>query len=428
MSAQNFELPERLRRLEVSVKGDVKADLLREGPYSLVYSASATNGDAVSLLMPTSKQVYTNGELFPSMDMNLPEGYLFQRILELHRKFKIQKLHLLALAGESGIGRVGFRLPDAPVRRIAPVSRQEILSAADGETMFEELMRAYLQGGSGISGVQPKVMVPSRATLPAPDLIIKVAGAEFPGLSANEFMCLSAGRHAGIEVPGFDLSQDGKILVIDRFDLGPNGERLGFEDMAALMALVVHDALSTRKYTGSYEAIAEVIGAYSSQPAADLSRFFEQLALSVMVRNGDAHLKNFGMLYSTESDVRLAPMFDVVTTAIYAYERPGGFQDYDRTLALKLRRGRSDRARTYPITDELLAFGRDVCLVPKPQDVISRIAEGMSAALGQAQGDERIPRQLLEQMRPLWDEGMRYAIEATRQPSTTPASRRVRRP
>lgn len=286
MSAQNFELPERLRRLEVSVKGDVKADLLREGPYSLVYSASATNGDAVSLLMPTSKQVYTNGELFPSMDMNLPEGYLFQRILELHRKFKIQKLHLLALAGESGIGRVGFRLPDAPVRRIAPVSRQEILSAADGETMFEELMRAYLQGGSGISGVQPKVMVPSRATLPAPDLIIKVAGAEFPGLSANEFMCLSAGRHAGIEVPGFDLSQDGKILVIDRFDR----------------------------------------------------------------------------------------------------------------------------------------------LVPKPQDVISRIAEGMSAALGQAQGDERIPRQLLEQMRPLWDEGMRYAIEATRQPSTTPASRRVRRP
>lgn len=409
------ELPEKLNRLEVSIHGAVKAELLRDGPYSLVYGPSLKPQEAASLLLPVDQAIYTSGDLFPSMDMNLPEGYLFQRIVELHRKFNLQKMHLLALAGESGIGRVGFQLPgEAPRRAAMPVSREDILSTHDSEKMFEDLLQAYLQGGTGISGVQPKVMVPSRATLPVPDLIIKVAGAGFPGLSANEFLCLSAARHAGIETPAFDLSQDGKMLVIDRFDLSAAGERMGFEDIAALMGLVVHDALSNRKYEGSYQAVSEVIAEFSNSPTDDLRKFFGQLAFSVMIRNGDAHLKNFGLRYQSGDDVELAPMFDVVTTAIYTFERPGGIQDVDRTMALRLRRGRASRSRAYPTVDELLAFGRDVCRVTRPQDVLARIAEGMTAALAAAKADERIPGDLVQRMQPIWEDGMRYAEEAAR--------------
>jgi serine/threonine-protein kinase HipA len=37
-----------------------------------------------------------------------------------------------------------------------------------------------------------------------------------------------------------------------------------------------------------------------------------------MVRNGDAHLKNFGVLYALPGDtVALAPVYDVVTTTAY---------------------------------------------------------------------------------------------------------------
>lgn len=56
----------------------------------------------------------------------------------------------------------------------------------------------------------------------------------------------------------------------------------------------------------------------------ELARFYEQLVFSIMLRNGDAHLKNFGVLYTHPGDARLAPMFDVVTTAIYRYERLAG--------------------------------------------------------------------------------------------------------
>jgi serine/threonine-protein kinase HipA len=47
-------------------------------------------------------------------------------------------------------------------------------------------------------------------------------------------------------------------------------------------------------------------------------QFFASLVLSCMVRNGDAHLKNFGVLYDRPgAPVRLAPVYDVVTTAAY---------------------------------------------------------------------------------------------------------------
>ena len=42
------------------------------------------------------------------------------------------------------------------------------------------------------------------------------------------------------------------------------------------------------------------------------------LVLSVMVRNGDAHLKNFGVLYGDpQAGITLAPVYDVVTTTVY---------------------------------------------------------------------------------------------------------------
>lgn len=55
------------------------------------------------------------------------------------------------------------------------------------------------------------------------------------------------------------LSDDGQLLVLDRFDLQDDRQRLGFEDIAALMGLSVRDTLSDRKYMGSCEAIADAL-------------------------------------------------------------------------------------------------------------------------------------------------------------------------
>lgn len=316
--------------------------------------------------------------------------------------------------GSNAIGRVGFELPE-PARAVAaapPLSREALLRMPVTDETFAELVRAYLSTGAGISGVQPKIMVPSRASLPIPDLILKASGPAYPGLAANEWLCLSAARSAGIAVPRFELSDDGQLLVLDRFDVGTSGQRCGFEDIAALMTLRVHDRLSSRKYEGNYESVAQVISLMSSSPAGDLAAFFEQLAFSVMVRNGDAHLKNFGMLYANESQVRLSPMFDVVTTAIYRFERPGGVETGDRTLALKWRPGKHYARRSYPNTEQLVDFGRAVCGVSRPQEVIDRIAQAMSSTLEAAKADGRIGGLLLEQMAGQWASGMHHASKS----------------
>jgi serine/threonine-protein kinase HipA len=290
-------------------------------------------------------------------------------------------MHMLALIGRNGIGRLGFCLPDQPAPALPrTLSKTELLRTAYTPEVFNELIAACLSTGAGIAGMQPKIMVPDRPTVPIPSLIVKAASPAYPGLAANEFLCLTAARHAGIDVPSFALSDDGQMLVLDRFDLLVHGdgrvERLGFEDIAALAGLRVRDILSDRKYQGSYQRVAELLRQFQLH-SNNLHRFFEQVAFSVMVRNGDAHLKNFGLLYRSTADVWLAPMFDVVTTSIYKYTQyPGGPELEDRTLALKLFAGRH-QTKAYPTTEELMDFGRRVCGVSQPANVLAKIADAM---------------------------------------------------
>ena len=50
----------------------------------------------------------------------------------------------------------------------------------------------------------------------------------------------------------------------------------------------------------------------------DLEQLFTLIALNCALRNGDAHLKNFGILYDDVlGAARLAPVYDLVTTAVY---------------------------------------------------------------------------------------------------------------
>lgn len=405
-------LPEKIRLLNVSIGDGFQAgQLIRASTYEFRYLQPNPEQPAVALLMPPRERLtWQDGDLFPPMDQNLPEGDLFMKIRELFPKQPMTPMHMLALVGRNGIGRLGFSLPD-PTEPARPrtLSKEELLKTAYTPEVFNELVAAYLSTGAGIAGMQPKIMVPDRPTVPIPSLIVKAASPAYPGLAANEFLCLTAARHAGIDVPTFALSDDGQMLVLDRFDLvihdDGHVERLGFEDIAALAGLRVRDILSDRKYQGSYQRVAELLRQLQLH-SDNLHRFFEQVAFSVMVRNGDAHLKNFGLLYRCASDVWLAPMFDVVTTSIYKYAQyPGGPELEDHTLALKLWAGRH-QTKTYPTTEELLEFGRRICGVPRPAAVLERIAEGMRKTLDDAKSDARVKPALWRQMAQAWELGL----------------------
>jgi serine/threonine-protein kinase HipA len=405
-----MEMPERIRQLDVEIAGPVAGQLIKGSIYEFRYrDADDARQPALSLVMPPSRPTYQDGDLFPVLDQSLPEGELYLQLRAMFPKQNLTPMHLLSLIGSNGIGRLGFRLPDAPPTPRPPtIDRATLLATKYTPEVFGELVNAYLATGAGIAGMQPKIMVPDRPTVPIPTLIVKAGSPAYPGLAANEFLCLSAARRAGIEVADFELSNDGQMLILDRFDIRADGSRLGFEDIAALMGLRVRDIQSDRKYQGSYERVAELLLAFRL-PAQSLQRFFEQVALTVMVRNGDGHLKNFGVLYTDETDCRLAPLFDVVTTSIYRYRRfAGGPELEDHTLALKMFKGKG-RTRGYPGVDELPDFGRRVCGVAKPDLTLERIADAMGQTLQAAHTDERIPKELLAQMRAVWERGRAYA-------------------
>jgi serine/threonine-protein kinase HipA len=264
----------------------------------------------------------------------------------------------------------------------APISRKDLLAQKPTSELFDQLVATYFQ--SGISGVQPKVLIPEtdssnqvtdRATIVHSDLIVKASGIEFPHLTQNEFLCMSAAKLAGIPVPDFALSDDGGLFVLSRFDQR-NGKSWGFEDMGVLTGRGNRD-----KYQGSYENVAKAIRLYcnSGNPLVQLQQFFDYVAFMVMVRNGDGHLKNFGLLYEDPqhlASIRLAPLYDVVTTSIY--DVSGGtthITKYDRTLALKLA-----KTRSYPGRKTLLEFGKTICQVMHPQRTIERCAKSFQEA------------------------------------------------
>ena len=416
-------LPEKIRALAVSIGDSAHAgQLLKTSTYEFRYLDPDPEQPAVALLMPPRESLtWQDGDLFAPMDQNLPEGDLFMKIRELFPKQPMTPMHLLAMVGRNGIGRLGYSLPEHPVAP-APrsLSKEELLKTRYTPEVFNELVAAYLSTGAGIAGMQPKIMVPDRPTIPIPSLIVKAASAAYPSLAANEYLCLSAARRAGIDVPSFALSDDGQMLILDRFDLVHHDdgriERLGFEDIAALAGLRVREILSDRKYQGSYQRIAELLRQLRLH-SDNLHRFFQQVAFSVMVRNGDAHLKNFGVLYRSSAEVWLAPMFDVVTTSVYRYAQyPGGPELEDRTLALKLFAGRH-RTKAYPTTEELHDFGRRICGVSQPARVLEAMAEAMHRTLEEAKGDARVPAEFLAKIRAVWEEGMQHARPAPAAPS-----------
>ena len=305
--------------LRVWTAGAESGLLARVERRKFVFSYAAAARDAVSLTMPVRLESWTSPELHPIFQMNLPEGDLLEAIRRaLAKLMGDDDFTILQATGGNQIGRNRFALadqtsPSAPTRT---ETLEELLTYPDTKELFHELIERYALR-SGISGVQPKVLLEAneRGTLTASGFIVKTWGEDYPQLAANEFFCMTAAKNAKLSVPEFHLAENGGLFVMKRFDRTDDGRFLGFEDMCSLQALG-----TAQKYRGSYERVAKSLSYFISGEQLPRARgqFFATLVLSCMVGNGDAHLKNFGVLYQDpKGEVALAPVYDIVTTSAY---------------------------------------------------------------------------------------------------------------
>ena len=183
---------------------------------------------------------YSSDSIHPIFAQNLPEGFNRRLITErLARYAKVNDMYFLALQGDQGVGMLSYQ-SDLNLPEIESLNLSEILSYRSNEPLFQQLLEKYYLRTS-LAGMQPKVSIPnantvqSDSTVQQRDLIVKSFDAEFPLLTVNEFVCMQAARHCGLEPPKAYLSENLETYVVERFDQSSDGTKLGYEDFTTLM-------------------------------------------------------------------------------------------------------------------------------------------------------------------------------------------------
>ena len=255
----------------------------------------------------------------------LPEGGLRRRIaaeLKIHedREFDM----LLALGGDLP-GAVILTRADTPdyMRH----RRSNLASMPEGRDIPPELR-------ASLAGMQLKFSMlrqGERFTFAGAgqqgNFILKPPSNDFEDLPRLEAATMAVAKAAGIETPEVALVErsmlDGveklssfreaePFYAIRRFDRLEGGGRRHTEDFAQIFNL-----RASEKYGQvNYEQIARTLLLYAGG-LDDLREMTRRLVLNVLIGNGDAHVKNWSLLYEDPRRPRLAPAYDLVATIAY---------------------------------------------------------------------------------------------------------------
>ena len=164
--------------------------------------------------------------------------------------------------------------------------------------------------------------------LPAPGEptthIVKPPIAGYPGTTENEAFVMRLAAAVGLptaKVEACRLEGEGgprTYLLVERYDREARGGRvvrLHQEDFCQALGVPSRQKYETNLGPGLARC-RQLLMACSEQPALDTRNFLDAVGFNLLVGNGDAHAKNFSLLY-TAAGIRLAPLYDLLSTALY---------------------------------------------------------------------------------------------------------------
>jgi serine/threonine-protein kinase HipA len=267
----------------------------------------------------------------------LPEGHNRERLARQRSCSVDDEFELLAAAGHDLMGA----LEVAPVEAQAGIPEQvrhwhTTMGLDVLEPGFVELP---VEDGSALPGAVTKfsaIQDGRRYTVrrqgEAGSFILKLPTASHPDLVANEYTCYQLCEAVGLQcaqariiaLADADLPEQvpfDQILAVQRFDRGPNGQRIHMEEFAqALQYLPKHKY--GKDMVEDYARMLGILNRYSARPAQDVQEFVNRFVAFVVLGNTDAHLKNWALLYPDGITPQLAPLYDVVSVSSYFAESP----------------------------------------------------------------------------------------------------------
>lgn len=290
----------------------------------------ADNPPVATTLPLTDVSVRTTGGAVPPFFAGLlPEG---RRLSSLRRAVKTSaddELSLLLAVGRDAIGDVQVVPSGVPVEPAEPlVSVQRAWS----EIRFADLLADVgVIDPVALPGIQDKVsarMISVPVGQAGARFILKLDPPEFPHVVVNEAFFLEVAHDAGMPSASATVVEDAdgrSGLLVRRFDRvpSPTGTTLALacEDACQVAGLWPAD-----KYNLSTEEV--IVGLADQCPARPvaLRDLYRQVCFGWLTGNGDLHAKNLSILSTPEGEWRVAPAYDLPTTAVYG----------DKTLALSI--------------------------------------------------------------------------------------------
>jgi serine/threonine-protein kinase HipA len=265
-------------------------------------------------------------KLHPSLSNLLPEGSLRELIAQGLKVHIDNEFHILSYLGGD--------LPGALiVEQMDPDKVPDSILLANGKAKAVRFEKLSQENKFSLAGVQMKFSMKEkdgRYNLSKGDAlgdwIIKTPSTKHKGLPVNEYTAMSLASLVGVDIPEIKLIELSKLdnlpqinlpdeklaFAIKRFDRNDD-MRIHMEDFAQVLVKYPHEKYNS----ANYEQIGKILYDYSGDALADVQQFARRLLVNVLLANGDAHLKNWSLIYSDQITPRLSPAYDIVTTNVY---------------------------------------------------------------------------------------------------------------
>jgi len=134
--------------------------------------------------------------------------------------------------------------------------------------------------------------------------------AQSAGVDIPQIRLVPVAKLSGL--PSLTLPAEEYAYAVRRFDRS-RSNRTHIEDFAQVLLRYPHD-----KYgSANYEQIGKVLYQFTGQPLTNAQQFARRLLVNILLANGDAHLKNWSLIYPDAITAELAPAYDIVTTKAY---------------------------------------------------------------------------------------------------------------
>ncbi|MGB8352606.1 MAG: type II toxin-antitoxin system HipA family toxin [Chthoniobacteraceae bacterium] len=331
------------RTLDVWFYGNKAGRLVQDdsGRLSFAYDADYLKSRAwpLSVSLPLREEEFGDHVARPFFSGLLPDDLVRKKIARLVGVSEKNPFSLLEIIGGECAGAVAF-YPEGTSPHQENHEDIQILDEHHLDEIFDHLKRRPLFAGEkdirlSLAGAQDKLAVRMigdkialmRGGAPTTHILktLMVGREEIKDSVHNELFCLMLAARCGISAAQAQIRHTAKepFLLVERYDRkwqGDNVVRLHQEDFCQALSVPPENKYEREGGPGILACLDE-IQRHSVQPIPDRIAFLNAVIFNYLIGNADAHGKNFSLLHE-EGKPRLAPAYDLLSTAVYSTLSP----------------------------------------------------------------------------------------------------------